>query len=137
MEALRTFSELIQIPTFQERYRYLALSGEVGAPTFGSERWLNQRFYTSSEWRRIRERVIMRDLGCDLASEGFEIHDRPIIHHMNPMRARDIVHHNEDILDMEFLITTTHRTHNAIHYGDESQIYQEFVPRSAGDTKLW
>ena len=134
---LRTHSELITIPTFEERFEYLVLHGVVGGATFGFDRWMNQRFYRSSEWRQKRNHVIARDLGCDLAVEGFEIHDRIIIHHMNPMRAHDIVHDNEDILDVEFLITTTHRTHNAIHYGDASLLPREPVTRRAGDTKLW
>lgn len=134
---LRTYSQLIEIPTYFERYHYLALNGVVGDATFGFDRWLNQRFYTSTQWRHVRNHVIARDRGLDLACEGYEIHDRPIIHHMNPMRPMDIVHSDGDILDPEFLITTTHRTHNAIHYGDESQLPQEYVPRSAGDTKLW
>lgn len=135
--SLRTYSELQKLETFEERFDYLALSGVVGEPTFGFDRWLNQRFYTSREWRQKRNLVISRDLGCDLGVEGYDIHHRIIIHHMNPMRARDIVHGDEDILDLEFLITTTHRTHNAIHYGDASQLPKQFTPRHAGDTKLW
>lgn len=98
---------------------------------------MNQRFYRSAEWRHKRNYVIARDEGCDLAIPGREIHDRIIIHHMNPMRVRDLVHGNEDILDVEYLISTTHRTHNAIHYGDESLLLEDYSPRRAGDTKLW
>lgn len=134
---LRTYSELSQLSSFEERFEYLSLQGVVGDSTFGFDRWLNQSFYRSREWRHKREYVIARDLGCDLGLEGYEIHDRIIIHHMNPMRAHDIVHGNEDVLDLEFLITTTHRTHNAIHYGDAKLLRREFVARSAGDTKLW
>lgn len=133
----RTFSELIQIPNFEERYDYLALDGQVGSATFGFDRWMNQKLYRSVEWRRIRNYVIARDLGCDLATPGFEIHDRIYIHHMNPMRAHDIVHSNEDIFNIEFLISTTHRTHNAIHYGTAELLPRQYVPRSHGDTKLW
>lgn len=132
-----TFDELVRIPTFEGRFDYLSLEGQVGESTFGFDRWMNQRFYRSAEWRQIREYVIARDLGCDLAFEGHDIHDRVIIHHMNPMSARDITHSNEDILDPKFLITTTHRTHNAIHYGDADLLVKEYVPRRAGDTKLW
>lgn len=134
---MRTYSELIQLPTHRERFRYLALQGEVCGETFGSNRWINQRFYTSRAWRQIRHDVIARDLGCDLAIEGFEIHDRPIIHHMNPLVLEDIMYGTPNALDMEFLILVTHDTHNAIHYGDESQLRQPFVPRTPGDTRLW
>lgn len=133
----RTFSELVQIPTFEERFDYLSLDGHVGDATFGFDRWMNQKLYRSAEWRRIRNYVIARDLGCDLAVEGYEIHDRIYIHHMNPMRAHDIIHSNEDIFNIEFLISTTHRTHNAIHYGTADSLPRKFVARSSGDTKLW
>lgn len=135
--SFRTFSELVQISDFLERFNYLALRGQVGDSTFGFDRWMNQRFYRSHEWRVLRQEVIARDLGCDLAMPGFEIHDRIIIHHMNPMSVVDIKHSNEDILNPEFLISTTHRTHNAIHYGDVGLLPRNYIPRSAGDTKLW
>lgn len=134
---IRTYSELIQLSTFEERYEYLALRGSVGDVTFGDERYLNQHFYRSVEWKQMRNEVIARDLGLDLAMTGYEIHDRIIIHHMNPMVARDIVHGNDDILNPEYLITTTHRTHNAIHYGDADLLPKQYVPRRPGDTKLW
>lgn len=133
----RTYSELIRFGTFEDRFRYLALRGAVGAETFGWDRWINQDFYASRQWKQIRQHVIARDEACDLAMPGYEIGSRLYIHHMNPMNADDIVHGNEDILDPEFLITTTHRTHNAIHYGDERQLPRPFVPRRPGDTKLW
>lgn len=122
---------------FADRYRYLALRSQVGAETFGSERFINQNFYTSREWRSVRNVVIDRDNGCDLGVRGYEIHSKLYIHHMNPVTIEDIVHANDDILDPEFLITTTHRTHNAIHYGDESLLVTEIVTRRPGDTKLW
>lgn len=134
---IRTYSELQGLSSFAERYRYLVLRGQVGAPTFGSERYLNQRFYTSREWKQIRSHVIARDLGCDLGIEGYEIHDRIYIHHMNPMTVEDITHGNDSILDPELLISTTHQTHNAIHYGDEKLLPRSFVDRKPGDTKLW
>lgn len=134
---LRTFSELNRLATFRERFDYLSLRGVVGESTFGFERWMNQDFYRSREWKLIRRDVIVRDRGCDLATPDHEIHDRVIVHHMNPMRAQDLVHGNMDILDLEYLISTTHRTHNAIHYGDASLLRQEWTPRTAGDTKLW
>lgn len=134
---IRSYSQLRRIPTFEERYEYLALSGAVGEMTFGFERWLNQDFYRSREWKQIRTHVIARDLGMDLGVEGYEIHDRIIIHHMNPMTADDIERRDEKILEPEFLITTTHRTHNAIHYGDASLLPRQLVERRPGDTRLW
>lgn len=134
---IRTYSELCQFDDFVERFRYLALHGRVGGTTFGWDRWINQDFYGSRQWRQVRNYVINRDEGCDLAVPGYEIHSRIYIHHMNPMTAEDIIHGDEDILDPEFLITTTHRTHNAIHYGDERQLPRPFVPRHPGDTRLW
>lgn len=137
VRSTRTFSELSQLSTFEERYRYLALRGRVGSSTFGFDRWINQRFYTSREWRYIRRDVIARDLGCDLAMEGYEIHDKIIIHHMNPLVQEDIVHGDRLALDPEFLISTTHNTHNAIHYGDEKLLPRPLAARKVGDTKLW
>ncbi len=134
---IRSHSELITIPDFEDRFRYLVLQGQVGKETFGFDRYINQAFYTSREWRQIRHHVIARDNGCDLAAEGYEIHTKLIIHHMNPMEAGDIIRHDEDILDPEYLITTTLRTHNAIHFGDERQLLRPFVDRQRGDTKLW
>jgi hypothetical protein len=134
---IRAYSDLRRLRSFEERYKYLALRGEVGRSTFGFDRYLNQRFYTSTQWRQLRNHVITRDLGCDLGIEGYEIHDRVYIHHMNPMTVRDIEEGDPRILDPEFLITTTHQTHNAIHYGDESLLPRPFVERRPGDTKLW
>lgn len=134
---IRTYSELSRISSFDDRYGYLRLRGAVGKSTFGFERYLNQRFYTSRQWRQIRDYVIARDEGLDLAVPGYEIYDRIIIHHMNPITAEDIEHGEEDILDPEFLITTTHRTHNAIHYGDKSLLPQPLIERRPGDTLLW
>jgi hypothetical protein len=134
---IRTHSELQRIETFEDRFRYLSLRGQVGESTFGYDRWINQKFYTSREWRHVRNYVITRDLGCDLGIEGYEIHDKIIIHHMNPMVVSDIVDGNDDILDPEFLISTTHRTHNAIHYGDETLLPRRLAPRRPGDTLLW
>jgi len=136
MTKLRSYSEFRQTESFDDRFRYLALNGIVGARTFGFDRWMNQRFYTSKEWRQIRSHVIARDLGCDLGVEGYEIHSRLYIHHMNPMTVADI-RYEDNILDPEFLITTTHQTHNAIHYGDEKLLRQPLKPRVPGDTKLW
>lgn len=134
---IRTYSEMLHSRDFESRFAYLSLRGTVGAPTFGSERYVNQKFYRSNEWQNIRNHVIARDLGMDLAVEGHEIHDRIIIHHMNPMTANDIAYGAAVILDPEYLITTTHRTHNAIHYGDSSLLVQPLVERRPGDTQLW
>lgn len=137
MTMIRRYSELRHIPTFEERFDYLKLNGSVGRETFGFDRYINQRFYTSKEWRDIRHYVITRDLGLDLGAEGYEINSRILIHHMNPIVVDDILHKNDDILDPEFLITTCHNTHNAIHYGDSSLLPKPLVERSRGDTKLW
>lgn len=134
----RSYSELRKLATFEERYEYLALKGVVGQSTFGFDRHINQQFYTSTEWRHVRQKVIARDEGLDLGIPGYEIFDKVIIHHMNPMTVDDVYHNTDDrILDPEFLICTTHRTHNAIHYGDASLLVQPLVPRQPGDTRLW
>lgn len=134
---IRKYSELSHLETFNERYRYLALKGRVGQSTFGFDRHVNQMFYSSREWRDLRHHVIARDNGCDLGIDGYEIHDRIYIHHMNPIDVEDIVEGDSSILDPQYLITTTHKTHNAIHYGDERQLPRPLVPRRSGDTKLW
>lgn len=133
----RSYSELRKLETLRDRYKYLRLSGVVGDTTFGFDRYINQKFYTSREWRLVRNRVIVRDNGCDLGVDGNEIHGSVYIHHMNPMTAAAIVGDDESILDPEFLIAVTHRTHNAIHYGDETQLPKPYVERRPGDTKLW
>lgn len=134
---IRSYSELRRIRTFRERFDYLQLKGEVGSSTFGFDRYINQRFYTSRQWRQVRDQVIARDGGLDLGVEGYEIFDRIIIHHMNPMHVEDIESGVYDIMDPRFLITTTHRTHNAIHYGDEKLLARPYVERRRGDTNLW
>lgn len=134
---VRSYTELSHIPDFRERYRYLRLSSPIGVVTFGWDRILNQRFYTSAEWRHVRTAVIARDYGRDLGLEGFEIYDRVEVHHMNPMTIDEVVHREEQILDPEYLITVSQRTHNAIHFGDESTLAQPLVVRRPGDTKLW
>jgi len=133
----RRYSELRRLETFEERFEYLSLKANVGESTFGYDRWINQQFYRSSEWRQLRDQIIVRDEGMDLGVDGYEIHDRIIIHHMNPMTAEQIELGIEDILNPEYLITTTHRTHNAIHYGDRSLLLRLPPERRPGDTKLW
>lgn len=134
---IRSYSDLRRLETFEERFAYLSMKGEVGEATFGFDRWINQLFYRSWEWRNARDFVILRDEACDLGIPGYDIHSQLMVHHMNPIAAKDIIDHEEWILNPEYLITTTHRTHNAIHYGDESQIRRPPVERTAGDTKLW
>lgn len=134
---IRRYSELRRFTTLIDRFNYLRLRGVVGQSTFGSDRWVNQRFYTSSRWREVRHEVIVRDNGCDLGVEGYDIHEQVIIHHMNPMTLADIADSDMSILDPEFLISTTLRTHNAIHFGDERLLPQPVVERRPGDTKLW
>lgn len=133
----KTYSELRQYNTFEARFKYLKLDGRVGDSTFGFDRYMNQRFYTSTEWRHLRNRVISRDGGCDLGIEGYDIHRGLYIHHMNVIRVSDFTNFNPDILDPEFLITCTHLTHNAIHYGDSQYVPRQVVERKPGDTKLW
>lgn len=134
---IRRYSELVQIKNFEDRFEYLKLDGSVGRETFGSERYLNQKFYTSYEWRRIREHVIARDLGNDLGVEGLPIFSKLLIHHMNPITPEEIVHGDQNILDPEFLITTKLSTHNDIHYGRLTLANRPYTPRTPGDTKLW
>lgn len=133
----RSFTELSELTTFEDRFDYLSLRGVVGESTFGFERHRNQKFYRSREWRIVRDEVITRDYGCDLGIPGFDINDRILIHHMNPMVVSDLIHGNEDILDPEYLISVSHRTHNAIHYGDRSILALPVVERRPGDTLLW
>lgn len=137
MTIIRTYSELIKIPTFEERFEYLNLDGKVGEETFGFDRYLNQVFYKSDEWKSIRNEVIIRDNGCDLGIEDREIHGRIIIHHMNPITVDDIIHRNEDILNPEYLICVTDNTHKAIHYGDEDLLIKDLIERTKNDTCPW
>ena len=137
MTLIRTYSELSRLETFEERYHYLRLRGVVGESTFGFDRVLNQRFYRSSEWKRLRSFVVTRDNGCDLGILGYEIYSGLLIHHMNPVSLDDIKHGGEFLLNPEFLITTTLQTHNAIHYGDETLLPKGPVERKRGDTTLW
>lgn len=134
---IRTYTELIKLPTFKERYEYLKLGSRIGEETFGFDRYLNQKFYKLPEWKRVRDQVIIRDNGCDLAMEDYEIYGRIIIHHMNPINIQDIIKHSELILDPEQLICTSISTHNAIHYGEEALRSKEPVVRKPNDTCLW
>ena len=137
MTIVRSYNELRRIDGYEDRFRYLSLNGSVGSSTFGYDRWLNQRFYTSREWRQLRDHVIARDNGCDLGIDGYEIHDKILVHHMNPMIVDDLLAGEESIMDPNFLVVTSHRSHNAIHYGDESLLPRKYTPRERGDTRLW
>ena len=135
---IRTYSELSKLKTFRERYEYLKLDGTVGEETFGFDRYINQMFYKSEEWKRIRNYVITRDNGCDLGISDRKIVDSVIlVHHMNPITKEDIINKNEILLDPEYLITTIKPTHDAIHYGDESLLADDLIVRSKNDTCPW
>lgn len=137
MTRVRTYSELRRFDTFEERYEYLRLGGGVGDATFGFDRYINQQFYRSTLWKQVRNAVIVRDNGCDLGIPDRPINGSLLVHHINPMSVDDLIHHEEWVLNPEYLITTTHDTHNAIHYGDQSLLKKPFTPRQVGDTKLW
>lgn len=137
MMRLRTYSELMTLESFDDRYDYLRLGGGVGVSTFGFDRYINQSFYKSNEWKSARRRVIARDSGCDLGVPGFEIYHGLLVHHINPIDVNDIVDYEDWIVNPEYLITTCQHTHNAIHYGDKKLLKREPTPRRAGDTKLW
>lgn len=135
---MKSYNELITIPTFEERFRYLKVYGVIGDQTFGYDRYLNQKLYnTSREWKRIRDKVILRDNGCDLGCEGFEIYGKIIIHHINPITVEDIVTCNPCVFDLNNLISTSHNTHNAIHYGDEKSLIVAPIERKQYDTCPW
>ena len=134
---IRTFHELSKLSTFEERFRYLQLTGTVGQETFGFDRIVNQRFYTSSEWKQIRDHVILRDEGCDLGVRGREIYGKILIHHLNPISLEDLIERSEFLLNPDYLICTTHETHNAIHYGDENLLARMPVERTRNDTCPW
>lgn len=134
---IRTYSELILIPTFEERFNYLQLNGRVGEDTFGHQRYLNQVFYKTREWRDLRHYVIVRDNGCDLGVEGFDIYGPIHVHHMNPITIEDIENRSEFLLDPEYLISTSDRTHKAISYGDKSLLPLPPVERFRNDTCPW
>ena len=135
--SIRIYSELITLPTFEERFRYLQLGGKVGEDTFGHDRYLNQMFYTSDEWRRIRRDVIVRDNGCDLGIQDREIHGLIIIHHMNPITIEDIINRSEFLLNPEYLISTVKNTHDAIHFSDERILIADPIERRPNDTCPW
>lgn len=135
--SIKTYSELIRLPTFEDRFEYLKLKGSVGKDTFGHDRYLNQVFYTSQEWRRLRDKIIIRDNGCDLGIEGREIGGKVYIHHLNPLGANDILTHSEYLVNPEYLICVSFETHNAIHYGDINLLPRDPIERKRNDTCPW
>lgn len=137
VEVIKSYDALILLDTIEDRYNYLRIGGGVGYETFGFDRYLNQSFYQSVEWKRVRDEVISRDNGCDLGLEGYEINGRILIHHMNPIRPNQIKFFDPDILDPDFLISCSHKTHNAIHYGDENLLPRRIVERRPNDTTPW
>lgn len=134
---IRTYNELMLLPTFEERFEYLKLSGRVGEETFGFDRWINQKFYRSTEWKHIRDQVIIRDNGCDLGIEGREIYGKILIHHMNPISKKDILERNDLLLNPMYLISVTKQTHDAIHYSDDSILIKDPIVRRRNDTCPW
>ena len=134
---IRTYSDLITLPTFEERFKYLKLNGKVGEKTFGFDRYLNQIFYKSYAWLKVRDSVIIRDCGCDLGISGREIYGKILVHHMNPIEDKDLINKNDIILDPEYLICTTKNTHDAIHYGDTDLLFTDPIIRSKNDTCPW
>lgn len=134
---IRNYSTLKKLKSFEDRYNYLKLKGNVGESTFGFDRYINQNFYKSKRWREVRDIVITRDNGCDLGSDGFEIYDKILIHHMNPISLYDIEEDNDDIFNPEYLICVSNRTHQAIHYGDENLLPKKLITRKRNDTVPW
>ena len=137
MTSIRTYSELIVLPTFEERYEYLRLDGRVGEETFGFDRWLNQTFYKSEEWLSMRDKIIVRDNGCDLGIPGRDIYSRILIHHMNPITKEDILRRSDILLNPEYLICVTPNTHRAIHYGNSNLLMNDPIERRPNDTCPW
>lgn len=133
----KSYLELIQIPTFQERYEYLKIGGRIGEETFGFDRHLNQTLYRSSEWKRFRRQVIIRDKGCDLGCEGYELYDKILIHHINPITINDVLDRASCVFDPNNVICTSLNTHNAIHYGDSELLVTEPIERTKNDTCPW
>lgn len=135
--SIRTYSQLIRLPTFEDRFEYLKLKGSVGKDTFGHDRYLNQAFYSSMEWRRLRDEIIIRDNGCDLGVEGRQIGGKVYIHHLNPLGVNDILTHSEYLVNPEYLICVSFETHNAIHYGDINLLPRAPIERRQNDTCPW
>ena len=134
---MRTYDELSRLDSLDDRFNYLSLNGDVGSSTFGYDRYINQQFYRSREWRSVRNFVIVRDLGNDMGLFDFPIQGAPQVHHMNPLTLEDFETASDNLMDPEYLISVSHQTHNAIHFGDRSQLVRGPIVRMAGDTRLW
>ena len=135
--SIKTYSELITIPTFEERFEYLRLKGSVGKDTFGYDRYLNQVLYRSPEWKRLRNQIIIRDDGCDLACDGYDVYGRVLIHHLNPITVEDVLARSRKVFDPDNLVCVSHNTHNAIHYGDVDLLVTGPITRTKNDTCPW
>ena len=135
--SIKTYSELITIPTFEERFEYLQLKGSVGKDTFGYDRYLNQVLYRSPEWKRLRNQIIIRDGGCDLACDGYDIYNKVLIHHLNPITVEDVLARSRKVFDPDNLVCVSHNTHNAIHYGDVDLLATGPIIRTKNDTCPW
>ena len=135
--SIRTYSELITIPTFEERFEYLQLKGSVGKDTFGYDRYLNQVLYRSPEWKRLRNKIIIRDDGCDLACDGYDVYGKVLIHHLNPITVEDVLARSRKVFDPDNLVCVSHNTHNAIHYGDVDLLVTGPIIRTKNDTCPW
>lgn len=135
--SIRTYSELITIPTFEERFEYLQLKGSVGKDTFGYDRYLNQVLYRSPEWKRLRNQIIIRDDGCDLACDGYDVYGKVLIHHLNPITVEDVLARSRKVFDPDNLVCVSHNTHNAIHYGDVDLLATGPIIRTKNDTCPW
>ena len=135
--SIRTYSELITIPTFEERFEYLQLKGSVGKDTFGYDRYLNQVLYHSPEWKRLRNQIIIRDAGCDLACDGYDVYGKVLIHHLNPITVEDVLARSRKVFDPDNLVCVSHNTHNAIHYGDVDLLVTGPIIRTKNDTCPW
>ena len=135
--SIRTYSELITIPTFEERFEYLQLKGSVGKDTFGYDRYLNQVLYRSPEWKRLRNQIIIRDDGCDLACDGYDVYGKVLIHHLNPITVEDVLARSRKVFDPDNLVCVSHNTHNAIHYGDVDLLVTRPIIRTKNDTCPW
>lgn len=135
--SIRTYSELITIPTFEERFEYLQLKGSVGKDTFGYDRYLNQVLYRSPEWKRLRNQIIIRDDGCDLACDGYDVYGKVLVHHLNPITVEDVLARSRKVFDPDNLVCVSHNTHNAIHYGDVDLLVTGPITRTKNDTCPW
>ena len=135
--SIKTYSELITIPTFEERFEYLQLKGSVGKDTFGYDRYLNQVLYRSPEWKRLRNQIIIRDAGCDLACDGYDVYGKVLIHHLNPITVEDVLARSRKVFDPDNLVCVSHSTHNAIHYGDVDLLVTGPIIRTKNDTCPW